>query len=69
VGQLYLDAVGQHYISGNIQAVLWRYRSGSAWRDLPERFDDFRKVHTRFMLCAGAARAALGTGDTVAVAD
>jgi transposase len=31
-----------------VEAVLWRYRSGSAWRDLPERFGDFRKVHTRF---------------------
>ena len=31
-----------------VEAVLWRYRSGSAWRDLPERFGHFRKVHTRF---------------------
>ena len=31
-----------------IEAVLHRYRSGSAWRDLPERFGHFRKVHTRF---------------------
>ena len=31
-----------------VEAVLWRYRSGSAWRDLPERFGNFRKVHTRF---------------------
>ena len=31
-----------------VEAVLWRYRSGSAWRDLLERFGDFRKVHTRF---------------------
>jgi transposase len=31
-----------------VEAVLWRYRSGSAWRDLPERFGEFRKVHTRF---------------------
>ena len=31
-----------------IEAVLYRYRSGSAWRDLPARFGDFRVVHTRF---------------------
>ena len=24
------------------------YRSGSAWRDLPTRFGDFRVIHTRF---------------------
>jgi transposase len=31
-----------------VEAVLWRYRSGAPWRDLPERFGDFRVVHTRF---------------------
>lgn len=31
-----------------VEAVLYRYRSGIPWRDLPERFGDFRKVHTRF---------------------
>ncbi len=31
-----------------IEAVLYRYRSGIPWRDLPERFGDFRVVHTRF---------------------
>ena len=31
-----------------IEAVLYRYRAGSPWRDLPERFGDFRVVHTRF---------------------
>ena len=29
------------------QAVLYRYRAGIAWRDLPERFGDFRVVHLR----------------------
>ncbi len=28
-------------------AVLYRYRAGIPWRDLPERFGDFRVVHTR----------------------
>ena len=31
-----------------VEAVLYRYRSGIPWRDLPERFGDFRGVHTRF---------------------
>ncbi len=31
-----------------IETVLYRYRSGIPWRDLPERFGDFRVVHTRF---------------------
>jgi transposase len=30
-----------------VDAVLYRYRSGIPWRDLPERFGDFRVVHTR----------------------
>lgn len=30
-----------------VDAVLYRYRAGIAWRDLPERFGDFRVVHTR----------------------
>src|SRR3974390_27871 len=31
-----------------VEAVLYRYRAGIPWRDLPERFGDFRIVHTRF---------------------
>jgi transposase len=31
-----------------VEAVLYRYRTGIPWRDLPERFGDFRVVHTRF---------------------
>lgn len=30
-----------------IEAVLYRYRAGIPWRDLPERFGDFRIVHLR----------------------
>lgn len=30
-----------------VEAVLWRYRSGCAWRDLPGRFGDFRVIHLR----------------------
>lgn len=31
-----------------VEAILYRYRTGIPWRDLPERFGDFRVVHTRF---------------------
>ena len=30
-----------------VEAVLYRYRAGIAWRNLPERFGDFRVVHLR----------------------
>ena len=38
-----------------VEAVLYRYRAGVAWRDLPERFGDFRMVHTRHMRGAAVA--------------
>ena len=31
-----------------VEAVLYRYRTGIPWRDLPARFGHFRAVHTRF---------------------
>ncbi len=31
-----------------VEAVLYRYRAGMPWRDLPERFEDPIKIHTRF---------------------
>ena len=31
-----------------VEAVLYRYRAGIAWRDLPARFGDFRVVHLRY---------------------
>jgi len=30
-----------------VEAVLYRYRAGIPWRDIPERFGDFRVIHTR----------------------
>ena len=32
-----------------VDAVLFRYRAGISWRDLPERFGDFRVAHLRHM--------------------
>jgi transposase len=31
-----------------VEAVLDRYRAGIPWRDLPERFGDWKNVHRRF---------------------
>jgi transposase len=31
-----------------IEAVLYRYRAGIPWRDLPERFGDWKNTHKRF---------------------
>ncbi len=31
-----------------IEAVLYRYRAGIPWRDVPERFGDGKNVHRRF---------------------
>ncbi len=31
-----------------IEAVLYRYRAGIPWRDLPERYGDWKNVHRRF---------------------
>ncbi len=31
-----------------VDAVLYRYRAGIPWRDLPERFGDGVRVHRRF---------------------
>lgn len=32
-----------------VEAVLYRYRAGIPWRDLPARFGDFRVIHLRHM--------------------
>jgi len=31
-----------------VDAVLYRYRTGIPWRDLPERLGDWKNVHRRF---------------------
>ena len=31
-----------------VEAVIWKFRSGAPWRDLPERFGNWKNIHTRF---------------------
>ncbi len=31
-----------------VEAIIYRYRSGIPWRDLPERFGDWKATHKRF---------------------
>lgn len=31
-----------------VEAVIWKYRAGVPWRDLPERFGEWSNVHRRF---------------------
>src|SRR3954469_14300912 len=37
-----------------VEAVLYRYRAGISWRDLPERFGDWKNIHRRFSRWAKA---------------
>jgi transposase len=43
-----------------VEAVLYRYRAGIPWRDLPERFGDWKAVHTRFSRWAMCGRLRVG---------
>jgi len=31
-----------------VEAVIYRYKAGIPWRDLPERFGHWKAIHTRF---------------------
>src|SRR6202051_388588 len=31
-----------------VEAVIWKFRSGAPWRDLPKRFRDCKNIHKRF---------------------
>src|SRR5262245_38046518 len=37
-----------------VEAVLYRYRAGIPWRDLPERLADWKNIHRRFSRWAKA---------------
>jgi len=43
--------VGRNSDLGNrlfVDAVIWKFRAGVPWRDLPERFGDWCNTHKRF---------------------
>ena len=43
--------VGRDSERGNrlfVEALIWKFRSGAPWRDLPERFGSWKNNHTRF---------------------
>ncbi len=31
-----------------LNAIVWKFRTGSAWRDVPERYGPWHTLHTRF---------------------
>ena len=44
-------SVGRNSDKGNrlfVEAVIWKFRAGAPWRDLPERFGDWKNIHRRF---------------------
>ena len=44
-------SVGKTSEVGNrvfVEAVIWKFRSGAPWRDLPERFGGWNNTHRRF---------------------
>jgi transposase len=44
-------SVGRSSEGGNrlfVDAVIWKFRTGAPWRDLPERFGAWKNTHTRF---------------------
>ena len=45
--------VGRNSEKGNrlfVEAVIWKFRTGAPWRDMPERFGDWKNIHKRFDL-------------------
>jgi transposase len=38
-----------------VEAVLYHYRAGIPWHDLPERFGDWKNIHRRFRRWAADA--------------
>ena len=44
-------SVGRDSQLGNrlfVEAVIWKFRTGVPWRDMPVRFGAWKNVHTRF---------------------
>ncbi|MEV6756740.1 transposase [Streptomyces sp. NPDC051214] len=43
-------AVGTQRVDGRrvLNGILWKFRTGIAWRDVPERYGSWSTLHTRF---------------------
>jgi len=52
-----------------VEAVLYRYRTGVPWRDLPEHFGDWKNIHRRFSRWAAGGVWARLFGELCADAD
>jgi transposase len=39
-----------------LNGIVWRFRTGVAWRDVPERYGSWDTLHTRFRGWAQAVR-------------
>ena len=39
-----------------VEAILYRYRAGIPWRDLPERFGDWKNIHRRWSRWSASGR-------------
>ncbi|WP_394365508.1 transposase [Streptomyces sasae] len=42
-----------------LNGIVWKFRTGTAWRDVPERYGPWATLHTRF---AGGRRTARSSG-------
>ena len=43
--------VGRNSVVGNrlfVESIIWKFRSGAPWRDVPEQFGAWKNIHTRF---------------------
>lgn len=36
-----------------LNGIVWKFRTGVAWRDVPERYESWASLHTRFRRWAG----------------
>ncbi|MFJ9917426.1 IS5 family transposase [Actinacidiphila glaucinigra] len=58
-----------------LNEIVWKFRTGSAWRDVPERFGSWATLHTRFRRWAADGtfdrmlRAAQAKADAAGAAD
>ncbi|PCG81682.1 hypothetical protein CIB93_34205, partial [Streptomyces sp. WZ.A104] len=37
-----------HQLRRRLNGIVWKFRTGTAWRDVPERYGPWATLHTRF---------------------